>query len=250
MKLITNKNNDMNTNQMRNYNCKDEELPVICGYAAFSLKRDLADFSKYSPRFDQKYADEFDAKITETTELINPKSETAEKKAITARLYATMDDLTDPANRIEGYIKLAKNSIPLSVVDFGITLLRRKIRAKDTEGVLQSLRLVTANIQTYKEPLSAEGLTGEFIVSLENAATSIAADNQKQYEILSSRRELVQNNLYLLNDLFRRLTEICDIGKILYGKTAPQKVQEYTFSGLKKQVRNILKSKPAEKTDV
>jgi hypothetical protein len=236
----------MNTSQTRNYNCKDEELPVICGYAVFSLKRDLADFSKYSPRFDQKYVEEFEAKITEATELVNPKSETAEKKALTARLYATIDGLTDPVNRLAGYIKLAK----LSATDFGITLLRRKIRAKDTEGTLQNLRLVTANIQTFKEPLSIEGLTDELAVRLENAAASIAADNQKQYEILSGRKELVQNNRYLLNDLFRRLTEICDIGKILYRKTAPQKMQEYTFSGLMKQVRNIPKSRSSEKQTV
>jgi hypothetical protein len=237
----------MNTNQTRNYNCKDEELSVICGYAAFSLKRDLADFSNYSPRFDLKYVEEFDAKITVVTELVNPKSETAEKKAITTRLYATINGLTDPVNRLEGYIKLAKDRIPVSIADFGITLLRRKIRAKDTEGTLQNLRLVIASIQAYKEPLTAEGLTGEFVLHLENVAASIAADNQTQYEILSARKELVQNNLYLLNDLFRQLTEICDIGKILYKKTMPQKVQEYTFSSLMKQVRNVAKSKSAKK---
>jgi hypothetical protein len=147
---------------------------------------------------------------------------------------------------LAGYIKLAK----LSATDFGITLLRRKIRAKDAEGTLQNLRLVTANMQTFKAPLSAEGMTDELAVRLENTAASITADNQKQYEISSARKELVQNNCYLLNDLFRRLTEICDIGKILYRKTAPLKAQEYTFSALIKQVRNVPKSKSAEKQTV
>jgi hypothetical protein len=46
------------------------------------------------------------------------------------------------------------------------------------------------------------------------------------------------------------IPDVLDYYHKLYGETAPQKVQEYTFSGLKKQVRNILKSKPAEKTGV
>ncbi len=45
----------MKTNSNRSYGCKDEELPVICGYAAFSMKRDLADFTAYSPKFDEEY---------------------------------------------------------------------------------------------------------------------------------------------------------------------------------------------------
>jgi len=41
----------MAQNHARNYNCKDEELPVICRFAAFSLKRDIADFTAFSPKF-------------------------------------------------------------------------------------------------------------------------------------------------------------------------------------------------------
>ena len=33
----------------RNFNCKDEELPVISRFVAFSVKRDLDDFLAYSP---------------------------------------------------------------------------------------------------------------------------------------------------------------------------------------------------------
>lgn len=127
----------MNTNQARNYNCKDEELPVICGYAAFGLKRDLLDFTARSPKFNQ-------ARFT-------------------------------------------------------------------------------------------------------NASVAIAADNEKQYEMLSTRKELVQNNLHILNALFGLQTEICEIGKILYRKTAPEKVSEYTFAWLLKQVRIIPKAKPDSK---
>lgn len=237
----------MNTNQARSYNCKDEELPVICGYAAFSLKRDLQDFTAYSPKFNQAYLTDFESKTATAAELVNPKSETAERKAITTRLYAQMSGMVDPVDRLKGYIKLAGANIPVSITDFGITSLRRKINSKDAEGVLQYLRLVEVNIQKYKVSLQAEGLTDDLIARFTDASAAIAADNEKQYEMLSARKELVQNNLHILNALYTQLTAICDIGKILYRKTAPEKVSEYTFTWLLKQVRIVPKAKPDSK---
>jgi len=43
----------MTTDFSREYSCKDEELPVICKFTAFSLKRDLADFTAFSPKFNE-----------------------------------------------------------------------------------------------------------------------------------------------------------------------------------------------------
>ncbi|MDR2680885.1 MAG: hypothetical protein LBC47_08775 [Tannerella sp.] len=232
----------MNMNQTRNYNCKNEELPVICGYAAFTLRRDLKDFQNYSPKFSEDYAAGFEVKITAATELVNPKTETAESKAITARMYATADGLIDSLNRLEGYLKLAKAQIPVSAADFGIPVLRKKINRRDTEGVLQNLRLVTSNVYKYNQPLTVAGLNDSLMAHLENAAASIAADNIAQYEILTRRIELVKNNVYVLNDLYAQLTEICEIGKILYKQKAPEKVKEYTFNYLLKKVRHDSKN--------
>lgn len=39
----------MLTKNPRNFNCKDEELPIIATLAQKNLERDLADFAAYSP---------------------------------------------------------------------------------------------------------------------------------------------------------------------------------------------------------
>lgn len=83
-----------------------------------------------------------------------------------------------------------------------------------------------------------------------NEIGAILADNRKtKYEIVSSRKVLVQNNLGLLNDLYDQLTEICKIGKILFKQTDKAKLKDYTFSYLMKQVRRVEKPvqpKPGE----
>ena len=222
---------------MKNYKCKQEELPVIAGYLNFSLKRDLADFTAFSPKFNPAYLVAFEDKIKTATELLNPKVETTELKIITARLYSCIDSLIGSVNNLSTYIKMAGAGVPISAADFGLTLLRKKIQLKDAEGVLQGLRLVRTNIDHYKDVLMIQGLSEAAIAELDAAMTSIAADNQAQYEIKESRKELVQGNINFLDGLYADVIELCEVGKNLYRGKNPQKLAEYTFSDLLKNVR-------------
>jgi hypothetical protein len=232
--------------QIRNYRCKDDELPVICGYAAYTLERDLADFQAYSPRFSEEYRTLFLQQIETAAELVNPKDDTARLKAVTARLYATADGLLPLISRIEGYVKLAGAAIPVTPSDFAFSQLRKKVSSRDMEGALHNLRLMTRIVQKYAAALMEVGLSCDLIAALEDIAHAIVADNGLQYEILTKRMELVKDNVHVLNSLYARLMEICEVGKILYGKTSPEKANEYTFNYLLKKVRHVT-ARPAAK---
>jgi len=54
---------------------------------------------------------------------------------------------------------------------------------------------------------------------------------------MSKRMELVDSNVETLNDLFSTVSEVIEIGKILYKGKKPLKLKEYTFDTLKKTVR-------------
>ena len=148
-----------------------------------------------------------------------------------------MDKHLDSLNRLEGYIKFAKDDVPLSANDFGTTLLKKKIRSRDVEGTLKNLQLVNANIEKYHEPLVEQGLPSETIKQFSEAFSEIDTDNQKQYEIVSTRRILTAENINSLNALYAQMMEICEIGKMLYKKTQKVKLPDYTFSYLVKKVR-------------
>lgn len=235
----------MATSNQRSFNCKDEELPVICGFAAFSLKRDLAEFTSYSPKFTAAYVTDFETKIASVNEVIMPKSETLELKTITARMHTTMDGLKDPINRVAGYLKLANGGLTMNAADFGLSLLRKNIKSRNAEGVISSLHTVNNNLTKFAAELGGQGLTPELAGRFTNAGTSIATDNQKQYEIISNRKIIVQNNLGLFNNLYGQLTEILRVGKVLYKDTDLAKLQEYTFNALLKQVRIVSKQATA-----
>ena len=118
------------------------------------------------------------------------------------------------------------------------------MRSRDVESVLKLLRTVEGNLKKYKTELEAKGLTEALALKFTDAGTTLAAGLNKKYEIVSNRKELVQNNLGLLNDLYDQMSEICRIGKILYKQTNKSKLKDYTFSYLMKQVRRV--EKPEE----
>jgi hypothetical protein len=224
----------------RVYNCKDEEVPVIGGYLVFSLKRDLADFVAFLPKvFTKEYVAGIERKIAAVNNLLNPQTETVELKDTTGRLYSLMDSLTEPVNKIAGYIKFTKGAIPVSVKDFGLTTLKQKLHSKDAEGALKSLRTVTANLKQYRFQLSEQGFDENIIARFADAIPAIEADNQRQFEIISKRKKIVENNVNLINDLYKVIIEVCNVGKTIYKGKDNMKVKEYTFSELKKNVRIV-----------
>lgn len=239
----------MSTTEFRTYKCKDEELPVISNFVLYSLQRDAADFLSFSPKFNEGYITGFEEKITGLADLIVPKSETVQLKVITDEMYSAMDALIDPINRVEGYMKLAKLNKAISVADFGITQLRKSISSRDAESVIKSLHSVNLNLAKYNTELTAQGLTNALTAKFNAAETDIAEAKQKQYEIVSNRKSIVQTNLSVCNDLFSQLSEIMAIGKILYKATDSVKLQEYSFSELKKRVNKTRTTAKAPKTE-
>ena len=234
----------MTTNFVRLYSCRDEELPTICDLAAFSLTGDLVDFTNYSPKFKNGYLESFLTITANARDVIEPKSETLERTASTARLHSALVSMTDPIKRLGGYLNLAHEKLNISPAEFGLNHLRDSINARDQEGASKNLHVVNSNIGKYKDALMEQGLTEAMIELFISAAAVFAKEKNSQYAILTNRKSIVQNNLTMFNDLYKQLLEILSTGKILYGKD-PAKLQEYTFSQLKKQVRQT--SKPVSK---
>ena len=233
----------------RSFGCKNEELPIVCGFGAISLARDLGDFTAYSPMFDAPYLTAFKTKIDAVAELVQPLSETVELKVITERMYQTLDGLIAPMNYLSGYLKLAGSEAPVTSNDFGLVQLRKSARSRDVESVLMLMHTVEGNISKYKTALMAKGLTEELIAKFSDAGKLLAEDKNKRYALVSNRAAIVQNNQGLLNDLYEQLTEVCRIGKILYKQTDNAKLKDYTFAKMMNQVR--IGTKPvAVKTEV
>lgn len=230
----------MSENNSRNFNCKDEELPVMGGFLCSSLKNHSTLFSGYSPKFSLEYLTGFETQVTIVSDLVNPKDETALRKVITKRIYDTMDDLGDVNYRLEGYIDLAKDNISISPADFGIKVLRKGIKSRDAEKVLNGLKSVINFITTFKEALIEVGATEALLEKYNTAQTKINADKLEQYNLAMNRAGTVQTNVGELNKLYEIMKEVMKFGKIIF-KNDAAKTKEYTYANLLSKVRHVLK---------
>lgn len=233
----------------RDYNCKDEELPVVGGFVLDSFKKDLVDFTAFSPLFDEAYVSLFESKNTEVSELVTPAEETAQLKAITTGLNSKLFKLRKPMDQLANYIDFAGDLIPLSVADFGISPLRDSVTRGDVEGVIRNLGVVNRNIGRYSESLTAQGLKAEIIDFLAAAGEPIEADNNAQHQIVSNRLRLVEANVSLCNELYAIIRRVCKTGKAIYKEESPAKVADYTFSKLMKEVRRKAAAKTKEEAE-
>ncbi|MDR2887409.1 MAG: hypothetical protein LBV26_05330 [Bacteroidales bacterium] len=229
----------------KRFSCKNEELTVIGGYLLTSIKRDSSSFAAFSPVYGEEGIKAFEQKVKEADALVNPKSETNELRRVTEMLYAELDTVIEKARRIEGYIMMCKEAVPVSAKYFGLTALKQRARVRDAEGALDNLKFVNANIAKYRDALKEKGMPEELAAYLADAAATISHLNHRQYEASAERKAIVNNNTAILNELYDSVSEICCIGKILFMDNKA-KMKEYTFNNLKKHVHIV---KKIENTD-
>jgi hypothetical protein len=232
----------MTETTLRSYPCKDEELPVISRYAVINVKRDLAEFSSFSLKYNLDFVTDWEAKISKAEELVAPESETAEMKKINARITASMTGLMGSLKKLDTYIEMANGSINLSTADFGLSELRKGINVGDHEKIIDRLKNVNQMVVKYKPALVEQGFSDKLQEKMVNTYTALSADRQLLYQTRSNRLALVQSNVWFLNALYAQLKLILKTGKALFEGTDPLKVREYTFTELKKRVRRVPKS--------
>lgn len=223
--------------KIRQYACKDEELLPISKFTVFSLKRDIDEFTAFSNQFNEQYIADIETLITQVESVIEPEAETLALKLITQKTEEQYSDLNKILLIIEGYLKLVKKEIKISPSAFGIVNLRKDIRKHDIEAVLNGIKFLSGNIQTYGAALEAKGMPATTVKSLQDLQTALAENKQKQFEIKTKRAGLVQDNTVLFNRLFEKLSEIFTIGKVLYKTSNPVKYNDYIFTKLMKKVR-------------
>jgi hypothetical protein len=218
----------------RNYSCKDEELLMIAAFVLLTLKRDLKDFTAFSPMINEEYVSSLEELLKEATGLVSTFTAFTRSKSATAQIYARMDEVMVILNRLSTYISLAG----LNESDFAVASTRRKANSRDAEGLIQNLKNISDAVEVNKIILQGYGFSDEQAEQLVSIREAISADNLRQYEVVEERKALILDNRKTLGRLYRHISDICKIGKTLYKDVSPVKLQEYTFTKLVRRVRS------------
>lgn len=238
------------TKIQRSFKCRNEELVPIAKFTSFSLKRDLNEISQVYNNVNPDYIAATDALIADVENLLEPQVEMLAMKQVTKELDESMNDLLTQINFLATYLKMSHKALKISVTDFGLTNLRKAIYKSDAEAVVENLKIVLIHTKQNSDVLQANGMSSNFVEKLEALNTKIAADRQKQFELLRNRMLIVQDNTQMLNQLYSRILEIHLIGKSIFAKTNAVKLDDYTFKKLLSKVRQTVKAKKATTEEV
>jgi ribosomal protein S7 len=231
----------MKTKKM--FPCKIEDLPVIAETIVGSARRDIADFSDFSPEFTGLYFDAIDAKIVVCGKKLRSWVVVRELKTTTELLVSKTYQLRPKLNLLEGYLKLSTGSLDVKESDLGLAVVRNAISKGNTEGVVLSVTNLLAGVRRNQAALEAKGMNPLLIDEIAALAQDINTLDVKQNEQESIRNRLTEENIDLFNDLWKTLVPVLETGKALYRIVDEAKLKDYTVAQLIKRLNRSGKKK-------
>lgn len=237
----------MTTKKM--FQCKYEDLPVIGEFVVESARRDLADFSGFSPVFTPSYLDGIGERILLCKEKMRSWVVVQELKSVTEKLANTTTALRLKLNALEGYLKLASFELDVKVTDMGLSVVRDAIRRGNTESVIAGVSNLLVAVKRNQVALTEKGMNPELIAEITVQTQEINSLNVKQNELESVRNRLTEEDTGLFNELWKALFPVFETGKALYRGVNDAKLKDYTMTQLKKRINAKNVKKEAEKSE-
>ena len=222
-------------NQRIDAKCRMEEVPVVGDMALTSAERDQQFIVTLVPDYTPAYFAALRTKQEAVENMVQPSKITAERKAVTTRLYANMDAVKDKLTVLEIQINRAKG-LTVDAGSFNLADIRNGIRTRNAESAMQAMRYTLALIDDNLEALKLKGFTDEQKEYFATMLGQIKDDNSLQAAKLSDRRSLTQENIALINDYWADIMDVMNTCKLVY-KGNSAKTKDYTFRSLRQQVR-------------
>ena len=224
---------------------KNEEVLHIAGFVLDSYKRDINDFKAFSSQFNEAFTANFEAKVSGLKDMIEPTALSNALTAATKALYAKFHNAADVLNRLEGYITFGEKNLVGKPGDFNLHTVRKHMHGRHVEGFTLSLSVTLDAIAKNQAPLEGAGMPKTFAKDLTDIRDQITAANLEQKHKLDERKELVVKNQAQINDLMTLVSFVNKFGKLIYKRSNPDKLKDYTMTDLlhrnKQEDRNIIK---------
>lgn len=224
---------------MRQFKCKIEELPFLGAITHEYFIRDKQDFILFSPVYNDPFAATLLGQNKVVDDLVSSRKVTAEMKKMTQKLAADFTRARNVLNKVERYVTMSEaDGLPLKIaaVDFGISEARMNLARKNDEGVVLNLNVIRKNIQENLAALEDKGYNADLQKELDSLIKDITGDSLAQTMKKKERQELVRKNIGELNKLWKMIDDILKTGKSIYKGKDDQKVRDYTYTDL---IRNV-----------
>lgn len=216
---------------------KNEEVLRVAGYVFNSYKRDVKDFKAFSTLFNDPFTAEFEAKFNELKELVEPQALTSELKKVTASLNEALSHMLELASRLDAFIGFAgRESLPKPGA-FNLQFVRKYLHAHNVDAFYKAVSVTISEIEAHKAELTKGGMPATFGNEIAQQKDKIFKLNQDRQAKLSERKQLVVTNIAKIEEMITLISKINKFGKLIYKKSNPEKVDDYTIASLIQQAQ-------------
>ena len=209
---------------------KNEEALHVAGCVFDSFKRDITDFQGFSSQFNEAFTANFESKITELKDLIEPVALTNALTNVTKALYTKINKTIDVINRLDGYITFGEKNLIGKPGDFNLHAVRVPLHHKHVEGSTLSVSVTPDAITKNQAVLEAAGMPKTFAKELTDLRDQITAAHLEQKQKLDERKELVVKNKAQIGEVLTLVAFVNKFGKLIYKRNNPDKLKDYTLS--------------------
>ncbi|GAA5101601.1 hypothetical protein GCM10023210_41580 [Chryseobacterium ginsengisoli] len=202
---------------------KEEYVPIADALLR-SLTRDLDIFQSENHLFNSAYLSAMQNKTDEVRAKETGDAVLVQQKQTTQDLYLLGNELNKPIKLLN--LVLSKANVKTTLASDVL----RKIRKRNFEGALLSLKSLKQVISAQSALLIANGMKADTETMLENAFNNITAKSNEQTGFQQQRKAFTSANKDLYKELYVYVSEVAKMGKIIF--QGEQKASEYTIDNL------------------
>ncbi len=202
---------------------KEEYVPIADALLR-SLTRDLNLFEAENHLFNAAYLSAMQNKTDEVRAKETGDALLVQQKQTTQDLYVLGNELNKPIKLLN--LVLSKANVKTTLASD----ILKKIRKRNFEGTLQSLKSLKQVVSAQSALLIANGMKADTETMLENAFNNITVKSNEQTGFQQQRKAFTSANKNLYKELYVYISDVAKLGKIIF--QGEQKASEYTIDNL------------------
>ncbi|RKE03911.1 hypothetical protein [Marinifilum flexuosum] len=226
-KSITNKIGGMET---MDFPFNFDEMPIAAKFISDSFSRDIEDFQRVYPVFDDVFKARFAEQIRKAKDIVCCGPEGVKIQNIRIGVFRKIESLNTLILEAQDYFPISR----IKQFDYIVEIIEKKNLSSILSIVPNLLQQLEANVPTQNEDVAQSIIDG-----IQSIYQVLKLDRIELNRLLNSRGLLKEEVFRCLNHLWATMQDVMEIGQSLYRKDDPMKCVEYELNYIKMKVKTF-----------
>lgn len=207
-----------------------DEMPIAAKFISDSFSRDIEDFQKVYPVFDESFKARFKEQIKKAKDIVCCGPEGVKIQNIRIGVFRKLESLNTLILGVPDYFPVSR----VKEYDYIVEIIEKKNLSSILSIVPGLIQQLEVNM-----PAKNEDIAQSIIDGIQSLFQVLKLDRIELNRLLNSRGLLKEEVFRCLNHLWATMQDVMEIGQLLYRKENPMKCVEYELNYLKMKVKTF-----------